>query len=251
MTVQAANRNANQHHPNATSSKFLGGDLDGGKNPIGSKFEPHQQKYLSTSSAIQLKAKFGHGRNTDNNNNNEGLPHDCSKGHTNVKPFDGVHERKIKSNLEHDVINKNTFVKEANISAPFTPPNTRKGGGIGLKWEMQHSQESSSLTSWKTRENNNFSKSHSNIQDLVVDDGRGFIPSEVAKDPNQKEFLIDLSKRIFSNPATKIIQEELQQKEANRKRSSSAGRNAGSLKVSSSMNGREGRRIQHTFKVLD
>jgi hypothetical protein len=234
MTVQAANRNANQHHPSGTNSKFSGGDLDSGKNPIGLKFEPHQQKYLSTSSAIQLKAKFGHGRKNDNNNNNDVSPgKDYSKDHGNVKPIDEVHDRKIKSNLNHGVTNKNKFEKEAKISAPFTPPNTRKGGGIGLKWEMQHSQESSSsLTSWKTRENN-LSKSHSNIQDLVVDDGRGFIPSEVAKDPNQKEFLIDLSKRIFSNPATKVIQEELQRKRteqlnaANRKRSLSAGRNAG------------------------
>ena len=190
-------------------------------------------QYLSTSSAIQLKAKFGHGRKNDNNNNNEEFrTKDYSKGNTNAKPLGESHDRKMKSHLEHGVTNKNKVEKETKISAPFTPPSTRKGGGIGLKWEMQHSQESSSLTSWRTKENH-FSKSHSNIQDLVVDDERGFIPSEVAKDPSQKEFLIDLSKRIFSNPATKIIQEEIERKRteqlnaANRKRSLSAGRNAG------------------------
>ena len=78
-----------------------------------------------------------------------------------------------------------------------------------------------------------FSKSHSNIQDLAVDDKRGFVPSEVAKDPNQKEFLINLSKRIFSNPDTKIIQQEMQRRRTeevnneNRKRALSAGRNTG------------------------
>ena len=44
MTVQAANRNANQHHPNGTNSKFPCGDLNGGKNTIGMKYEPQQQK---------------------------------------------------------------------------------------------------------------------------------------------------------------------------------------------------------------
>ena len=107
---------------------------------------------------------------------------------------------------------------------PSTPLGSRKGNGIGLKWEMQHSQEISS-----TSRKNYFSKSHSNIQELVVDEARGFIPSEVAKDPSQKEFLTDLSKRIFSNPATKSRQLELRnmEEEKNRKRSLSAGRYAG------------------------
>ena len=63
----------------------------------------------------------------------------------------------------------------------------------------------------------------------MVDEARGFIPSEVAKDPNHKEFLTDLSKRLFSNPATKTRQLGLQHKneEQNRKRSLSAGRYAG------------------------
>ena len=192
----------------------------------------HCIQYLSTSSAIQLKAKFGQGKKKDNNNNNnKGLPHQYSQENTNMKTINSLDGRKAKSNMDHALTNKNIFPKEGKMSAPFTPPTSRKGGGIGLRWEMQHSQESSSM-SWE-KGKTNFSKSHSNIQDLVVDDGRGFVPSEVAKDPTQKEFLINLSKRIFSNPSTKLLQEELEQRRAeqmnaaDRKRSLSAGRNAG------------------------
>merc|ERR1719414_2297350 len=96
-------------------------------------------------------------------------------------------------------------------------------------------------------------KSHSNIQELTVDDKRGFVPSEVAKDPDQKEFLINLSKRIFSNPDTKVIQEEMQRRRKreinneNRKRALSAGRNTGPLKMSTA-NVKENGRFQRTFK---
>jgi hypothetical protein len=128
--------------------------------------------------------------------------------------------------------NRNAVSKQGQPCVSFTPPTSRKGGGIGLKWEMQHSQESSSLSSWNGKKSV-FSKSHSNIQDLVIDDERGFVPSEVAKDPTQKEFLTNLSKRIFSNPGTKDIKEELQRRRTeqvnvdNRKRSQSAGRSKG------------------------
>jgi hypothetical protein len=155
---------------------------------------------------------------------------------------------------------RNGRINEGKTNVAFTPPTSRKTGGIGLRWEMQHSQESStfpaSLSSWKGGKKNVFSKSHSNIQDLAIDDKRGFIPSEVAKDPNQKEFLINLSKRIFSNPDTKIIQEEMQRRRTeetnsdNRKRSLSAGRNLRPLKISSTVNGKENGRFQRTFKVL-
>ena len=154
---------------------------------------------------------------------------------------DGVNN---KANRENGVMfhnKKNAILKEVKPSSvTFTPPTNRKGGSIGLKWEMERSQESSSssLPSWMGTKNNSHSniyhsKSHSNIQDLAVDDGRGFVPSEVAKDPNQKEFLTNLSKRIFSNPGTKVIQEELQRRRTehnnsdDRKRSLSAGRNIG------------------------
>ena len=188
-------------------------------------------QYSSTSSATKLKAKFGQGRNCDINANNKSSPIIYSK----VNWLDRTDGGNIKSNAakEGTKNNKSTNVEKYTVS--FTPPTPRKKtGGIGLKWESQHSQEvfSSSLSSWKGNKNI-LSKSHSNIQELAIDDGRGFIPSEVAKDPNQKEFLINLSKRIFSNPGTKVIKEEMHRRRTeetnaeNRKRSASAGRSAG------------------------
>ena len=42
------------------------------------------------------------------------------------------------------------------------------------------------------------SRSMINLHKPEVDENRGFTPSEVAKDPAKKEFLINLSKKIFS-----------------------------------------------------
>ena len=113
--------------------------------------------------------------------------------------------------------NHNGATKEGNPKVAFTPPASRKTGGIGLKWEMQHSHDSStfpsaSISSWKK---NVFSKSHSNIQDLAVDDKRGFIPSEVAKDPNQKELerlqrkKIEFEHKPSENDTLQVIDREM------------------------------------------
>jgi len=258
MTVQAANRNNNQHYASGIKSKFSGGASDNAKHPVGQRFDAAQQKYSSTSSATQLKAKFGHGRKVDDHIINNVAPENYSKNYTNHRPIDGTDGGRNELDIEKGVMNRNTASKEKISSVSFTPPTSRKGGGgggIGLKWEMQHSQESSSsISSWKGNKNV-FSKSYSNIQDLAIDDGRGFVPSEVAKDPNKKEFLTNLSKRIFSNPETKVIQKELQRRRKeetnvdNKKRSASAGRSTGPFKIPSSVNGREGGRFQRTFKV--
>ena len=180
---------------------------------------------------MQLKAKFGSGNRNFGHSSTDGPNQKNWKSQTNLNisdHADGMPNRFIS--------NRNDGDKEGKPKVAFTPPSSRKTGGIGLRWEMQHSQDSStfpgqSISSWKK---NVFSKSHSNIQDLAVDDKRGFVPSEVAKDPDQKEFLINLSKRIFSNPDTKVIQEEMQRRRKreeinneNRKRALSAGRNAG------------------------
>ena len=175
---------------------------------------------------MQLKAKFGSGNRNFGHSSTDGPNQKNWKSQTNLNisdHSDGMPNRFIS--------NGNDGGKEGKPKVAFTPPSSRKTGGIGLRWEMQHSQDSStfpgqSISSWKK---NVFSKSHSNIQDLAVDDKRGFVPSEVAKDPDQKEFLINLSKRIFSNPATKSRQLELRnmEEEKNRKRSLSAGRYAG------------------------
>ena len=185
---------------------------------------------------MQLKAKFGSGKKHGNFISNDEINHKNWKSQNNlntIDQFDGMGNKfNVKTN---DIANRNGSNKEGKGKVAFTPPTNRKTGGIGLKWEMQHSHDSStfpspSISSWKK---NVFSKSHSNIQDLAVDDKRGFVPSEVAKDPNQKEFLINLSKRIFSNPDTKIIQLEMQRRRTeevnneNRKRALSAGRNTG------------------------
>ena len=192
-------------------------------------------QYSSTSSATQLKAKFGQGRNCDINANNKPSPIIYSKVNSANRSLDRTDGGNVKSNAVKEETNDNKSAKVGKYTVSFTPPAARKKtGGIGLKWEMQHSQEMSSLSlsSWKGNKNI-LSKSHSNIQELAVDDGRGFIPSEVAKDPNQKEFLINLSKRIFSNPGTKVIKEEMHRRRKeetnaeNRKRSASAGRSAG------------------------
>ena len=154
------------------------------------------------------------------------------KNYTNNQPVDGTDSARFKGNAVKG--DRNTTSTEKLNSVSFTPPTNRKvGGGIGLKWEMQHCQELSSSISSSKGNKNVFSKSYSNIQDLAIDDGRGFIPSEVAKDPNKQQFLTNLSKRIFSNPETKVIEKELQRRRTeqtnvdNRKRSASAGRNTG------------------------
>ena len=185
---------------------------------------------------MQLKAKFGSGKRNGNYISNDEMNHKNWKSNSHLNISDQLDGSNGKFGLKSiDMANRNGATKEGNPKVAFTPPTSRKTGGIGLKWEMQHSHDSStfpsaSISSWKK---NVFSKSHSNIQDLAVDDKRGFVPSEVAKDPNQKEFLINLSKRIFSNPDTKIIQEEMQRRRKteinneNRKRALSAGRNIG------------------------
>jgi len=256
MTVQAANRNNPHQYVPSGRSKLPGGGFESNKNPIEQNFDPNNQKYSSTSSATKLKAKFGQGRNCDINTNNKSSPIIYSKVHW----LDRTDGGNIKSNAEKEGTNDNKSTKVEKCTVSFTPPTPRKKtGGIGLKWESQHSQEmsSSSLSSWKGNKNI-LSKSHSNIQELAIDDGRGFIPSEVAKDPNQKEFLINLSKRIFSNPGTKVIKEEMHRRRTeetnaeNRKRSASAGRSAGLSKPSPTyINGKGERgRFQRSFKVL-
>ena len=236
---------------------------------------------------MQLKAKFGSGKK--NGNYNDERNHKNWKSSNNLNISDQLDGFNGKFGSKYsDMTNRNGGTKEGNSKVAFTPPTSKKTGGIGLKWEMQHSHDSStfpsaSISSWKK---NVFSKSHSNIQDLAVDDKRGFVPSEVAKDPNQKEFLINLSKRIFSNPDTKVIQEEMQRRRRteinneNRKRALSAGRNTGldnlingipliyllSLQIAiiiainnfffrplkmSTANGYEHGRFQRTFKVLN
>ena len=187
---------------------------------------------------MQLKAKFGSGRNNGNYDSTDGLNQKNWKSNADLNSCDRTDGVNNKYNSKSkEMATRNGRINEGKTNVAFTPPTSRKTGGIGLRWEMQHSQESStfpaSLSSWKGGKKNVFSKSHSNIQDLAIDDKRGFIPSEVAKDPNQKEFLINLSKRIFSNPDTKIIQEEMQRRRTeetnsdNRKRSLSAGRKTG------------------------
>ena len=70
-------------------------------------------------------------------------------------------------------------------------------------WETQTSSNSSVLgrnVKTSTSLINTCSKSMSSLnQDQPeIEEKRGFIPSEVAKDPMKKEFLINLSKKIFS-----------------------------------------------------
>ena len=70
-------------------------------------------------------------------------------------------------------------------------------------WETQTSRNSSVLgrnVKTSTSLINTCSKSMSSLnQDQPeIEEKRGFIPSEVAKDPMKKEFLINLSKKIFS-----------------------------------------------------
>ena len=44
MTVQAANRNNNQHYASGIKSKFSGGASDNAKHPVGQRFDAAQQK---------------------------------------------------------------------------------------------------------------------------------------------------------------------------------------------------------------
>ena len=132
---------------------------------------------------MQLKAKFGSGSGNSGHSFTDGPNKKNWKSQTNLNisdQSDGMSNKFIS--------NRNGGGNEGKPKVAFTPPSSRKTGGIGLRWEMQHSQESStfpgqSISSWKK---NVFSKSHSNIQDLAVDDKRGFVPSEVAKDPTKK-----------------------------------------------------------------
>ena len=66
-------------------------------------------------------------------------------------------------------------------------------------WEAQNSSSKGNVKTSSTLINT-YSKSMSSlIQDEPeVEEKRGFIPSDVAKDPMKKEFLINLSKKIFS-----------------------------------------------------
>ena len=90
-------------------------------------------QYSSTSSAIQLKAKFGRGKvDASTNNNNLSLSD---------TPYAFSNECKQKEAWANNSINakskKQTMAKTNKIGSQ-TPTSSGKGVGIGLKWEKQH-----------------------------------------------------------------------------------------------------------------
>ena len=75
------------------------------------------------------------------------------------------------------------------------------GGATLLQfWQRQERQSQTRMTSWASTPRLNTSSTSSST--AAVETSRGFVPSDVASDPRKKEFLTDLSKKIFS-PAVK------------------------------------------------
>ena len=75
------------------------------------------------------------------------------------------------------------------------------GGATLLQfWQRQERQSQTRMTSWASTPRLNASSTSSSS--AAVETSRGFVPSDVASDPRKKEFLTDLSKKIFS-PAVK------------------------------------------------
>lgn len=61
---------------------------------------------------------------------------------------------------------------------------------------------------WETKNTNLVTTSSKSMVSLVrheVDENRGYTPSDVAKDPAKREFLTNLSKKIFSPPDNKRL----------------------------------------------
>ena len=74
-----------------------------------------------------------------------------------------------------------------------TPQPSKKVVSFWESKSTSHQQQSSLITT------NSKSMSSLNIQH-EVDEKRGYAPSDVAKDPMKREFLTNLSKKIFSPP---------------------------------------------------
>lgn len=63
----------------------------------------------------------------------------------------------------------------------------------------QPSTNKKTVSFWETKkETSSLSKSMVSLVQHEVDEKRGFTPSDVAKDPVKREFLTNLSKKIFS-----------------------------------------------------
>jgi hypothetical protein len=103
-----------------------------------------------------------------------------------------------KNNNNNNKNNNNSLVMETSTSlerlpTAKTPQPQRKMVSF---WESKTSSNLSSLTTTSSKSMTSL------IQVPEVDEKRGFTPSDVAKDPAKKEFLTNLSKKIFSPPTT-------------------------------------------------